>query len=107
MIHLDVMDGQFVPNISYGMPVIKAIQSKSKIPLDAHLMILQPEKYIQAFRDIGADIITVHYEACTHLHRTIAQIKETGALAGVALNPHTSADLLDDVLEDLDLVLVM
>ena len=107
MIHLDVMDGQFVPNISYGLPVIKAIKSKSNIPLDVHLMILRPELYIEDFRNAGADIITVHYEACTHLHRTIAQIKESGALAGVALNPHTSVDLLDDVLEDLDLVLIM
>ena len=107
LIHLDVMDGQFVPNISYGLPVIKAVHSHAKIPLDAHLMMLNPENYIQAFRDVGAEIITVHYEACTHLHRTIAQIKEAGALAGVALNPHTSVDLLDDVLEDLDLVLVM
>jgi ribulose-phosphate 3-epimerase len=107
LIHLDVMDGQFVPNISYGLPVIAAIHRVSTKPLDVHLMMHRPEYFIEDFRKAGADIITVHYETCVHLHRTIAQIKESGALAGVALNPHTSVDLLDDVLEDIDLALVM
>ena len=107
LIHLDVMDGQFVPNISYGLPVIAAINQVATKPLDVHLMMHRPELFIEAFRKAGADIITVHYETCPHLHRTIAQIKESGALAGVALNPHTSVDLLDDVLEDIDLALVM
>lgn len=107
MIHLDVMDGQFVPNISFGMPIIKAINSLSTKPLDVHLMIERPEQYIRTFRDIGADIITVHYEACTHLHRTVQQIKETGALAGVALNPHTPVHLLHDIIGDLDMVCLM
>ncbi len=106
-LHLDVMDGRFVPNISFGFPIIKAIKEVARLPLDVHLMIVEPELYIQRFRDVGADVITVHYEACPNLHRTIYQIKETGALAGVALNPHTTAPLLDDVLEDLDMVLVM
>ncbi len=105
--HLDVMDGQFVPNISYGFPVIEAIKRHAIKPLDVHLMIASPEKYIKDFRNAGADIITVHYEACTHLHRCLHQIKETGAKAGVALNPHTPVELLSDVLEDVDLVLVM
>jgi len=105
--HIDVMDGQFVPNISYGQPVIQAIAKHAKKPLDVHLMIHRPEQYIQEFRDIGADTITVHYEACPHLHRTIQQIKDTGAKAGVALNPHTNVNVLEDVLEMLDLVLIM
>ena len=105
--HLDVMDGSFVPNISYGMSIIKAIKGVAKKPLDVHLMIVQPEKYIEQFRDAGADVITVHYEACPHIHRTIHQIKDTGAKAGVALNPGTPVSVLDDVLEDLDMVLVM
>lgn len=105
--HLDVMDGRFVPNISYGMFIIEAIKSLATKPLDVHLMIEEPEKYISAFRQSGADVITVHYEACRHLHRTIHQIKETGAKAGVALNPHTPVALLADVLEDIDLVLIM
>ena len=105
--HLDVMDGQFVPNISYGMPIIKQIKSLAKKPLDVHLMIERPEQYLSTFRECGADVITVHYEACTHLHRTIQQIKETGAKAGVALNPHTPVSLLENVIEDLDLVLIM
>ncbi len=105
--HLDVMDGKFVPNISFGMPIISAVKKVCTKPLDVHLMIVEPEKYITAFRDAGADVITVHYEACPHLHRTIQQIRDTGAKAGVALNPHTSVDLIDDVLEDLDLVLIM
>lgn len=105
--HLDVMDGQFVPNISYGMPVIKHIKRLANKPLDVHLMIEKPEKYLSTFRECGADVITVHYEACPHLHRTIQQIKETGAKAGVALNPHTPVSLLENVIEDVDLVLIM
>lgn len=105
--HLDVMDGQFVPNISYGMPIIKHIKRLAKKPLDVHLMIENPEKYLSTFRECGADVITVHLEACTHLHRTIQQIKETGAMAGVALNPHTPVSTLENVIEDLDLVLIM
>ena len=105
--HLDVMDGTFVPNISYGMFIIKAIKKIAKKPLDVHLMIVHPEKYIEAFREAGADVITVHYEACTHLHRTVQQIKATGAKAGVALNPHTPVNLLEDILPELDLVLIM
>ncbi len=106
-IHLDVMDGSFVPNISFGMPVIKAIRKYSQKTFDAHLMIVNPDKYIQEFRDAGSDRITVHYEACTHLHRVIEMIKASGAKAGVALNPHTPVDSLIDVLEILDLVLIM
>lgn len=105
--HVDVMDGRFVPNISFGMFVIEFMKKMAQKPLDVHLMIVEPERYIEEFRKAGADIITVHYEACPHLHRTLQQIKETGALAGVALNPHTPVHLLEDVLEDLDLVLLM
>jgi len=105
--HLDVMDGRFVPNISFGMPIISAVNKMCNKPLDVHLMMVEPEKYITQFRDAGADVITVHYETCPHLHRTIQQIKDTGAKAGVALNPHTSVDLLDDVLESIDVVLIM
>lgn len=101
------MDGMFVPNISFGFPVMEVLKKRATKPLDVHLMIEQPERYIERFRDSGAHVITVHYEACKHLHRTIHQIKETGALAGVAINPHTSVALLEDVLEDLDLVLIM
>ncbi len=106
-LHLDVMDGRFVPNISFGMFIVQAIRKISAKPLDVHLMIVEPERYIEQFRAAGADIITVHYEACHHLHRTIQQIKDTGAKAGVALNPHTPVELLEDVLEDLDLVCIM
>jgi ribulose-phosphate 3-epimerase len=106
-LHLDVMDGRFVPNISFGMSIIKSINELCTKPLDVHLMIVEPERYIEQFSDAGADVITVHYEACPHLHRVIQQIKATGAKAGVALNPHTSIDLLDDVLEDIDLVCLM
>ncbi|MEE9439894.1 MAG: ribulose-phosphate 3-epimerase [Saprospiraceae bacterium] len=106
-LHIDVMDGSFVPNISFGQPVVKAIAKHSKLPLDVHLMIEKPEKYIEEFRDAGAEIITVHYEACPHLHRTIQQIKATGAKAGIALNPHTNVSLLADVLEMTDLVCLM
>ncbi len=105
--HVDVMDGRFVPNISFGMFIVKAIKKIAKKPLDVHLMIVEPEKYIEQFREAGADVITVHYEACPHLHRTIQQIKATGAKAGVALNPHTPVHLLEDILPDLDLVLIM
>lgn len=105
--HVDIMDGNFVPNISFGPMIVEAIKSKAERPLDVHLMISQPERYIERFREAGADVITVHYEACPHLHRTVQQIKETGAKAGVALNPHTPVHLLRDIIEDLDLVLIM
>ena len=105
--HIDVMDGVFVPNISYGMPVIDAINKVATKTLDVHLMIINPDRYIEIFKKVGADILTVHYEACTHLHRTIQNIKANGMKAGVALNPHTPVHLLNDVLLDLDLVLIM
>ena len=106
-VHVDVMDGRFVPNITFGMFIVEAIKKLAGKPLDVHLMIVEPEKYIEAFRKAGAHVITVHYEACPHLHRTIQQIRETGALAGVALNPHTPVSLLEDVIEDVDLVCLM
>jgi ribulose-phosphate 3-epimerase len=105
--HVDVMDGRFVPNISFGFMVIEAFKKLATKPLDVHLMIVEPEKYISDFRKAGADIITVHYEACPHLHRTLQQIRETGAKAGVALNPHTPVSVLEDILEDADLFLLM
>ena len=105
--HLDIMDGVFVPNISYGMPVVKAISEVSEKTLDIHLMIIDPDRYIETFKNLGADILTVHYEACTHLHRTIQNIKSNGMKAGIALNPHTPVDLLNDIISDIDLVLVM
>ena len=105
--HIDVMDGVFVPNISYGMPVIKAIQKYATKPLDVHLMIVDPDRYIQTFADLGASYLTVHYEACTHLHRTLQAIKSAGMKAGVALNPHTSVQLLENVIQNIDLVCVM
>ncbi|RYD74478.1 MAG: ribulose-phosphate 3-epimerase [Sphingobacteriales bacterium] len=105
--HVDIMDGVFVPNISFGFPIMKAAKKLAKKPFDVHLMIVQPERYIKDFKDAGADILTVQYEASTHLHRTIQQIKEAGMKAGVAINPHTSVSLLKDVLPDLDLVLLM
>ena len=105
--HLDIMDGVFVPNISYGMPIIKKINEISKKTLDVHLMIIDPDRYIKTFKDIGADILTVHFEACNHLHRTIQNIKDNGMKAGVAINPHTPINLLEDILDDVDLVLIM
>lgn len=105
--HVDVMDGVFVPNISFGFPVISAIKKHATKPLDVHLMIQNPDQYISEFKKAGADILTVHYEACTHLHRTIQQIKEAGMKAGVALNPHTPVHLLEYLLPDLDMVLIM
>jgi ribulose-phosphate 3-epimerase len=106
-VHIDVMDGMFVPNISYGMPVIKAIDSHTTKVMDVHLMIVDPDRYIKDFKDVGADILTVHYEACTHLHRTVQAIKAEGMKAGVALNPHTPVAVLEDIIEDIDLVLIM
>lgn len=105
--HLDVMDGVFVPNISYGMPIIDKINSLTNKVLDVHLMIVDPDRYISIFKQVGADILTVHYEACTHLHRTLQAIKAEGMKAGVALNPHTPVSVLEDVINDLDLVLIM
>jgi len=105
--HVDVMDGRFVPNISFGMFIIAAMKKMATKPLDVHLMIVEPEKYIERFRESGADVITVHYEACPHLHRTLQQIKATGAKAGVALNPHTPVSVLENVLEMTDLVCLM
>jgi len=105
--HLDIMDGVFVPNISFGIPVVEAIKQKADKPLDVHLMIVQPEKYIESFRKAGADIINVHYEACNHLHRTIEAIHATGAKAAVTLNPHTPVFLLEDIVSQVDMVLIM
>ncbi|MEJ0033631.1 MAG: ribulose-phosphate 3-epimerase [Bacteroidota bacterium] len=106
-IHVDIMDGVFVPNISMGLPVVHAVKKHARKPLDVHLMIVQPERYIEDFRRAGADIISVHYEACIHLHRNIEQIKATGAKAGVALNPHTSVSVLSEVIKDIDMVCMM
>ena len=106
-LHLDVMDGRFVPNISFGMPVIEQIRKATTKPCDVHLMILEPERYAEAFRKAGADRLIVHLEACPHLHRNIQQIKSLGMKAGVALNPHSPVDLLSDVLQDIDTVLIM
>jgi len=105
--HLDVMDGSFVPNISYGLPVIEQIKKTTTKVMDVHLMIVHPEKYIADFKKAGADVLTVHYEACPHLHSTLQQIKAQGMKAGVAINPHTSVDLLKDVIKDIDVVCVM
>ncbi len=105
--HIDVMDGVFVPNISFGMPVLKEISRHTKKPLDVHLMIVKPQRYIKTFADLGSNILTVHYEACTHLHRTIQEIKDNGMRAGIAINPHTNVDLLSDIISDIDLVCVM
>lgn len=105
--HVDVMDGVFVPNISFGMMLVKAMKQMATKPLDVHLMIVEPEKYVEQFREAGAEVITVHLEACPHLHRVVQQIKATGAKAGVALNPHTPIEGLTDLIEDLDLVCLM
>lgn len=105
--HLDVMDGVFVPNISFGIPVIKAIKKYAAKPLDVHLMIVNPDNYLQAFKDAGADVLSVHYEACTHLHRTVHTIRDLGMMAGVALNPHTPVTNLQDIIADIDLVCMM
>ena len=105
--HLDVMDGRFVPNISFGLPVIEQISKVAKKPCDVHLMILEPERYAEAFKKAGADHLTVHIEACVHLHRNIQQIKSLGMKAGVAVNPHTPISLLQDILGDIDIVLLM
>ncbi|MCB9296762.1 MAG: ribulose-phosphate 3-epimerase [Lewinellaceae bacterium] len=106
-LHLDVMDGRFVPNITFGPMVVEAANRLCTKPLDVHLMIQEPEKYIGQFREAGADVITVHYEACPHLHRTVQQIRETGAIAGVSINPHNPVSLLEDILEEVGLVLLM
>ena len=105
--HIDIMDGVFVPNISFGFPVMKAIQKHAQKPLDVHLMIVNPDQYIQQCADAGAEVITVHYEACKHLHRTLGAIREAGCLAGVALNPHTPVHLLNDVFKEIDLICIM
>ena len=105
--HVDVMDGVFVPNISFGFPVVKAIRKHAKKPLDVHLMIVDPDRYIQPFADAGADVLTVHLEACHHLHRSVQAIRMTGMKAGVAINPHTSVSLLEDIITEVDLVCVM
>lgn len=105
--HIDIMDGVFVPNISFGMPVLDAIAKHAKKTIDVHLMIVDPDRYIKTFADLGANILTVHYEACTHLHRTLQAIKAEGMQAGVALNPHTNVTLLEDTINDIDLVCLM
>ena len=106
-IHCDVMDGNFVPNISFGLPVIEQIKKIAEKPLDVHLMITDPDRYLERFKNAGADILTVHYETCPHLHRTIGAIRELGMKAGVALNPHTPVQMLIDIMQDLDLILLM
>ena len=105
--HIDIMDGVFVPNISFGMPVLKAIAKHAKKPLDVHLMIVDPDRYIEEFAALNAAILTVHYEACTHLHRSLQKIKSCGMKAGVALNPHTPVQVLKDIIQDVDLVCLM
>lgn len=105
--HIDIMDGVFVPNISFGMPVLEAISKHAKKTIDVHLMIVDPDRYIKTFASLGANVLTVHYEACTHLHRTLQAIKAEGMKAGVALNPHTPVTLLEDVIQDIDLVCIM
>lgn len=106
-LHCDVMDGVFVPNISFGFPVLEQVNKASRKPLDVHLMIVQPDKFIQQVKEVGGYMMTVHYETCTHLHRTVGAIHEAGMKAGVSLNPHTPIELLTDILDDLDLVLIM
>ena len=105
--HIDIMDGVFVPNISFGMPVLRDIKKHAKKTLDVHLMIVNPNQYIETFASLGADILTVHYEACAHMHRTVQAIKATGMKAGIALNPHSSINLLKDIIKDIDLVCLM
>ncbi|MCB9285461.1 MAG: ribulose-phosphate 3-epimerase [Lewinellaceae bacterium] len=105
--HLDIMDGRFVPNITFGMFIVKAMKKMAQKPLDVHLMILEPERYVEAFREAGADVISVHYEACPHLHRVVHQIRESGAKAGVAINPHTTVSVLEDLIQDIDQVCLM
>ena len=105
--HLDIMDGLFVPNISYGMPVVKAIKEHAKKPLDVHLMIVDPDRYIHTFAQLGSNFLSVHYDACTHLHRTVQAIRQEGMKAGVALNPHTPIAVLEDIITDVDLLLIM
>ncbi|WP_338407450.1 ribulose-phosphate 3-epimerase [uncultured Flavobacterium sp.] len=105
--HIDIMDGVFVPNISFGMPVLAAIAKHAKKTIDVHLMIVDPDQYIKTFADLGANVLSVHYEACSHLHRTLQAIKAEGMKAGVAINPHTNIDLLEDIINDIDLVCVM
>ena len=105
--HIDIMDGVFVPNISFGMPVLEAIKKHANKTIDVHLMIIEPDRYIKKFSDLGSDILTVHYEACTHLHKTIQAIKSENMKAGVALNPHTNISVLDDIINDVDLVCLM
>ena len=105
--HIDIMDGVFVPNISFGMPVLAAISKHAKKTIDVHLMIVDPDRYIKTFKDLGADILTVHYEACNHLHRSLQAIKAEGMKAGIAINPHTNVALLEDVINDVDLVCIM
>lgn len=106
-LHLDIMDGVFVPNISYGIPVLESIKPLLKKPMDVHLMIVDPDRYVEVFRKAGAEILTVHYEACPHLHRTIQHIKDNGMKAGVSLNPHTPVSLLKNIINDVDMVLLM
>jgi len=105
--HIDIMDGVFVPNISFGMPVLKAINKHANKTIDTHLMIINPDQYITTFADLGVDVLTVHYEACTHLHRTLQAIKAAGMKAGVALNPHTNINVLQDIIQDIDMVCIM
>ncbi len=107
MLHIDVMDGMFVPNISFGFPVMKFIQKYAEKPLDVHLMIMDPGRYVSQVRDTGADIMNVHFEACTHLHRVVQQIKQAGMKAGVTLNPATPVEMLEDIIDDVDMVLIM
>jgi ribulose-phosphate 3-epimerase len=105
--HIDIMDGVFVPNISFGMPVLEAISKHAKKTIDVHLMIIDPDRYIKTFAELGSNILTVHFEACTHLHRTLQAIKAEGMKAGVALNPHTNVNLLEDIIKDIDMVCIM